>query len=190
MEPPEILALTDVWAGGFYVLVGTIVGGLITYWIQKSQHKRERLDNHKERLRTAYGSWAGALRVHTVTYRTAFFFNNIAQDHLANAFDVKGEDNSAVLQMGRDMRDRTLAADSARANEEAAFGIIMVSDTNKARVERAQEIRNITLTKINDEEGSGPFNKLKTIEESVPMQSKALTEFLIEIARELSPHGK
>lgn len=185
MESIEILALTDVWAGGIFALLGIIVGGGITYWIQRSQLAKDRIDKHNERLRMAYGSWAGALRIHTETHCIALQISKLRGEKIAKM----EADKDGIPFMAGDIRDRVLAEISTRTNEEAAFGIIMITDTNKVRVDQAQDIRSITHTKMSLVFGSRASEQLKAIEEAGPEQSKALSKFLVDIAAKLSPRG-
>ncbi|MCH8824125.1 MAG: hypothetical protein IH984_11535 [Planctomycetes bacterium] len=105
-----------------------------------------------------------------------------------SSLDKKVPNKEFELLIATDIRDQSYAIIDARMNEETAFGIIMVTDINKDRVERAQHIRKMIYA--DDASASdGPTPELlEAKEEVIVKQREALSEFLTKIAAELSPH--
>lgn len=174
-------AVTDVWNSIVAVcgtLLGALIGGAIFHWSQRAHRREERLHQHNERLRTAYAAWAGALRRCVESERTQLIFSS--------EMSLIQTDKEVALQMGRDMRDVSLAAIAANTNEEMAFAKVMLTDTNRGRVGRAEGIRSMSPTDIAFRTEDLTL-RLKAFEDAEPRQSIALSEFLRNIANELDP---
>lgn len=180
---PELL-VGIVAVGG--TLLGVLVGGTISHWSQKAHRKQERLDRHDERLRSAYATWAGALRRCVEAERLQLILAEGIQTRMTEI----QSDKDVSLQMGMDMRDVVRAAIDAKTNEEIAFGRLLVTETNKVRVARTQRIRDMSPTTIALAAKGDAVETMASFEDAEPKQSTALSEFLRDIANELAPVKK
>lgn len=116
-------------------LIGVVIGGVVTFLIQRSAYQRERSERHHERLRDSYANWAAAILCEVDAIRNHLAFHNSVRDMADQTPEPVG---MLFLQSAKEYSSAVL---DASHREQVAFCQVRLVDADDGRVDRAHKVR-------------------------------------------------
>lgn len=166
----------------------TLTAAVLAFGAALWQHRSHWKETRRDKLRDAYAAWFGALmalrRMDEAVMETTemSLLNSATQAALGNP-TAQAEVAAGILRVTPDMIEARRRQHAAQVEEDMAFGLIALLDTNEPRVLAAQELRRMEVF-ISRQLGQPP-QTMEDFHERWGRQELALGAFLRRANREL-----